>query len=134
MPGKKKILVIEDEISILKAIGEALKHEGFEVDQALDADQGMSRIVEAKPDLILLDLILPGKNGFELLKDLKATSQFASIPVIILTNLGDEEEIQQGLRMGAADYLIKADYDLAEIIKIIKKNLNKNGNIQSKAK
>ena len=118
---KKKILIIEDEPSLLKAMSEAFLLEGCEVAQAIDAEQGMAELSRFGPDLILLDLILPGKNGFEILKELKSSSAYAKIPVVILSNLDDEGEIQQGLKLGAADFLIKADYDLADLVEIVKK-------------
>jgi DNA-binding response OmpR family regulator len=119
----KKILVVEDEPAILKAMAEALRMGGFEVQTAIDAERAAAAIAEVQPDLILLDLILPGKNGFEFLKELKQSPTQKNIPVVIMSNLGDEEEVSQGLRLGAVDYLIKADYDLSEIIKIIKKHM-----------
>ncbi|MEK9180806.1 MAG: response regulator [Patescibacteria group bacterium] len=119
----KRILVIEDEPALLRAIGEALTMDGFQAMTAVDAEQGMALLRDARPNLILLDLILPGKNGFEVLKELKASPEYSKIPVIILSNLGDEEEIQQGLKLGAANFLIKADYDLAGIVGIVKKYL-----------
>lgn len=119
----EKILVVDDEPSIQKAIAEALRMEDFVVFTAADGEQAMELVKQNKPDLILLDLILPGKNGFEVLKEIKSFGEFSKIPIIILSNLGDEEEIRQGMRMGAADYLIKADYDLHEVVAIIKKHL-----------
>ena len=120
-----KIMVIEDEPAILKAIIEVLQMNGYEVASAVNGEQGLNMIADFKPDMILLDLILPGKNGFEVLKEVKASPENSRIPVIILSNLGDEEEIQQGLRLGAEDFLIKADYDLNEVVKIIAKYLKK---------
>ena len=76
-----------------------------------------------QPDLILLDLVLPGKNGFQFLKEIKESEKTKKIPVVILSNLGDEEEVRQGLKLGAIDFLIKADYDLDEVVEIIKKYL-----------
>ncbi|MCL5435814.1 MAG: response regulator [Patescibacteria group bacterium] len=119
----KKILVVEDEPSILKAVVEVLGMHGYQVFSATDGEHGLALASEVKPDLVLLDLILPGKNGFEVLKELKSTVGLSDIPVIISSNLGDEEEVQQGLKLGAADYLIKADYDLDEVVKIVAKNL-----------
>lgn len=119
----KKILVVEDEPSIQKAVAEALTLDNYEVATAFDGEQAMGLVKEFKPDLILLDLILPGKNGFEVLKELKTMDEFSRVPVVILSNLGDEEEIQQGMNLGATDYLIKADYDLSEVASIIKKYL-----------
>ncbi len=119
----KRILVIEDEPALLKAMTEALSLDGFTVDSAIDAESGMAMLQAVRPNLILLDLILPGKNGFEILKEIKGTPEYAGIPVIILSNLGDEEEIQQGMKLGAKDFLIKADYDLADLVQIVKKYL-----------
>jgi DNA-binding response OmpR family regulator len=118
-------MVIEDEPSILKALIEVLQMNGYEVASAVNGEQGLNIIADFKPDMILLDLILPGKNGFEVLKEVKASPENSHIPVIILSNLGDEEEIQQGLKLGATDFLIKADYDLSEVVKIIAKYLKK---------
>ncbi len=120
-----KIMVIEDEPAILKALTEVLQMNGYEVASAVNGEQGLNTIADFKPDMILLDLILPGKNGFEVLKEVKASPENSRVPVIILSNLGDEEEIQQGLKLGAADFLIKADYDLSEVVKIIAKYLKK---------
>lgn len=124
--NSKKILVVEDEPSILKAMAEVLALNGYQVISATDGEHGLVLASQAKPDLILLDLILPGKNGFEVLKELKSSAELSSIPVVISSNLGDEEEVQQGLKLGAADYLIKADYDLNEVVKIVAKHLKSN--------
>lgn len=119
----EKILVIEDEPSILKAMEEGLSIHGYSVAAALDATRGLELVDTFKPDLILLDLVLPGMNGFEALQLLKRNPATSKIPVIILSNLGDEEEIRQGLSYGAVDFLIKADNDLEQIVNTIKKYL-----------
>ncbi len=121
---KNRILVIEDEPSILKAIAEALRIENFEVFTASDGESGLVQFRTRKPDLVLLDLILPGKNGFEVLQSARQDPECARVPVVILSNLGDEDEIKQGMDLGAVDYLIKADYDLGEIVKIIRRHLH----------
>jgi len=118
-----KILVIEDEPAIQKAIAEALRGEGFEIETSFDAEEGLNITKMFRPDLILLDLLLPGKNGFEFMNDLKKEPDIANTPIVILSNLGDEEEIKQGMSLGAKDYLIKADYDLQDVVKIVKKYL-----------
>lgn len=117
----KKILIIEDELSILKAMSEVLGSSGYEVLTAMDGEQGIAIARASMPNLVLLDLILPGKNGFEVLKELKSHPETSKIPIVISSNLGDEEEVQQGLKLGAADFLIKADYDLNEVVKIVGK-------------
>jgi DNA-binding response OmpR family regulator len=120
---KKKILVVEDETILLKALNISLLQSGYEVFSAEDGEAGLKLAKDKKPDLILLDIMLPKKDGFEVLKDLKKTSSTKSIPVIILSNLGQDTDIKKGLGLGAKDYLIKADIGIESIEKRIKKFL-----------
>ncbi len=119
----KKILIIEDEKTLRFLIAQALTEEGFEVDEAVDGEEGIQKLKENKPDLILLDLLLPTIDGFEVLSRIKRDSGLESISVIILSNLGQEEEIGRGLKLGAIDYLIKAHFTLDEIVARVKKVL-----------
>ena len=119
----KKILFIEDEAALQKTFGEILRQEGYEMVSALDGEIGL-RLAEAeKPDLILLDLILPRMHGFDVLKELKTKEPTKNIPIIILTNLEKAEDIQKALELGATTYLVKANYALEEVIKKVKKVL-----------
>ncbi len=120
---KKKILVIEDEKTLRFLIVQTLVQEGFEVEEAIDGEEGIQKLKKNKPDLILLDLLLPSINGFEVLSKIKRDSNLESIPVIILSNLGQEEEIKKGLNLGAIDYLIKAHFTLDQVVSRIKKVL-----------
>ncbi len=120
---KKKILVIEDEKTLRFLIVQTLLQEGFEVEEAIDGEEGIQKLKKNKPDFILLDLLLPGINGYEVLSKIKRDSDLESIPVIILSNLGQEEEIKKGLNLGAVDYLIKAHFTLDQIVARIKKFL-----------
>lgn len=114
----KKILIIEDDKFLRELIARKLSDEGFEALEAIDGEEGIKKIKEEKPDLILLDLILPSIDGFEVLSRMKEESN--TIPVIILSNLGQKEEVEKGLKMGAVDYLIKAHFTPGEIIEKIK--------------
>jgi len=116
----KTILIIEDDKFLRELIAQKLIKEDFEVSEAVDGEEGIKKIKEGKPDLILLDLILPGIDGFEVLSQMKKESTLASIPVIILSNLGQKEDVEKGLKMGAVDYLIKAHFTPGEIIDKIK--------------
>ena len=120
----KKILFIEDEPTIQKAISRFLEKEGYEIKNALDGEIGIEIAKKMKPDLILLDLILPKKNGFEVLKELKKEESTKNIPVIALTNLEESDNIERVLSLGATAYLIKANYKLEEIVEKIKQILN----------
>jgi DNA-binding response OmpR family regulator len=115
-----KILIVEDDRFLRELIARKLKNEGFEVLEAVDGEEGFKRIKEEKPDLVLLDLILPGIDGFEVLARMKEDPVLVSIPVIILSNLGQREEVEKGLKLGAIDYLIKAHFTPGEIIEKIK--------------
>jgi DNA-binding response OmpR family regulator len=118
---KKKILIIEDEKDLRFFIVRALKEEGFEIIEAIDGEEGIEKAKKEKPDLILLDLLLPGISGYEVLARIKKDPEMEMIPVLILSNLGQQEEIEKGLKLGAVDYLIKANFTLDEIVERIKK-------------
>jgi len=117
------ILIVEDDKFLRELIVQKLIKENYEVSEAIDGEQGIKKIKEEKPDLILLDLILPGIDGFEVLSKMKEDPSLASIPVIILSNLGQKEDVEKGLKLGAIDYLIKAHFTPGEIIEKIKKAL-----------
>ncbi len=121
---KKKILSIEDDALLAKVLIEGLTLEGFDV---LNIDDGLKALDEAKkykPDMILLDLILPGIDGFEVLKRLKADSETKDIPVIVVSNLGGVADVKSVKALGAEEYFIKANSEMEEIFKIIKKRIS----------
>ncbi len=120
----KTILFIEDESALQKTVGEILKQEGYEVIPALDGEVGLKLAQRKTPDLILLDLVLPKIHGFEVLKKLKENSETKNIPVIILTNLEGIEDIDKAIELGAQSYLVKAQYELKELVEKVKKILN----------
>jgi len=119
----KKILFIEDEPALQKTFGDVLKQEGYKIISALDGETGLRLSKTEKPDLILLDLILPKIHGFEVLKRLKEDKETKEIPIIVLTNLERIEDIEKALELGATTYLVKAQYSLEEVIEKIKKTL-----------
>jgi len=121
----KKILIIEDDKFLRELIAQKLIKEGYEVSEAVDGEEGLKKLKEEKPDLVLLDLILPGIDGFEVLARTREESTLSSIPVIILSNLGQKEDVEKGLKMGAVDYLIKAHFTPGEIIEKIKAALKR---------
>jgi len=125
---KESILIVEDDKFLRELLVRKLEIAGFRISTAIDGQDGLKKIKEALPQLILLDLILPGIDGFEVLKQIKKDSQTNKIPVIILSNLGQREEVERGLQLGADDYLIKAHFTPDEIIAKIKGLLGK-GNL-----
>ena len=119
----KKILFIEDESALQKTFGDILKQEGYEMTSALDGETGLKLAQTEKPDLILLDLVLPKMHGFEVLQALKGDEKTKDIPIIVLTNLEGMGDLEKALDLGATTYLVKASYSLEEIIQKIKKAL-----------
>jgi len=105
MPTKPaRILVVEDETFLVKIYSVKLKKEGFEVLIATDGEQAVQMANEVKPDIILLDLILPKMNGFEALEKMRANPELKNTPVIVLSNLGQDEDIKRAESLGATDY------------------------------
>jgi DNA-binding response OmpR family regulator len=119
----KTILFIEDESVLQKTFREIIAQEGYQMISALDGETGLRVAKEKKPDLILLDLILPKIHGFDVLKKLKEENETRDIPVIVLTNLEGLEDVEKALKLGATTYLVKANYSLEEILEKIKKAL-----------
>mgnify|MGYP001577442948 FL=1 len=116
----KKILIIEDDKFLRELIARKLEREGYETSEAVDGEVGFKKIKEETPDLVLLDLILPGIDGFEVLSKMKDDVAVSQIPVIILSNLGQKEDVDRGLKLGAIDYLIKAHFTPGEIIEKVR--------------
>jgi DNA-binding response OmpR family regulator len=119
----RSILIIEDEPTLQKALSAALTQDGYEVKSALDGELGLKTAREIKPNLILLDLILPKLDGFEVLEELKNDDQTKNIPVIVLTNLESAQDVEKSLALGAFSYLVKANYDLKDVLEKIQEAL-----------
>ena len=122
--GNYLILVIEDEKTLMRLIAGKLEKEGYKVVMAFDGEDGFNKLKEKNPDLILLDIIMPKMNGYEVLSKMK--EEGISIPVIIISNSGQPVEIEKTMEMGAVDYLIKTEFEPAEVVKKVKNYLNKN--------
>ena len=125
---KPKILIIEDDIFIGSLLVSRLEKNGMSCILAADAAIALDKIKKEKPDLILLDIILPGMDGYELLAKLKADKDDAVIPVIILSNLGQEADTQKGLDLGAEDFLLKANLNVGDVIQKVRAILERNKN------
>lgn len=119
----KKILFIEDDAALQRTIGDLLKSSGYAIAQALTGDDGVRLSTTETPDLILLDLVLPQKSGFEVLTKIRNNPETKNTPVIVLTNLEGSEEVERALSLGAHTYLVKLRYSLDEILEKIKKAL-----------
>jgi DNA-binding response OmpR family regulator len=120
---KKRILVVEDETTLQKVLADVLLEESFEVEVASNGEDGLKAATEKKPDLILLDIILPKKDGFEVLQELKRDPKTKMLPVILLTNLSDPNDIQRAIDLGAKTYLVKSEYQLKDVVEKVKETL-----------
>jgi len=119
----KKILLVEDDPFLIDIYGTKLKSSGFEVEVASNGDQCFSKIKEKNFDLIILDIVLPQMDGWEILRKIKTTEGMKHLPVIILSNLSQRAEVEKGLNLGAIKYLIKAHYTPSEVVDEIKKTI-----------
>ena len=118
---KKKILIVEDDSFVLDIYQTKLTQEGFEVATASNGLEAVKKMIEEKlrPDLILLDIIMPYMDGLEVLRKIKKDEELKTIPVILLTNLSQKEEINEGMSLGASDYLIKSHFTPSEVLEKI---------------
>lgn len=114
--AKIKIALVEDDEILSKVVYEELKEAGFDVSKASDGKTGVKLVKAKKPDLVLLDIIMPKLDGFGVLKEIKSDPNTASIPVIVLTMLGSDEDIKKGLQLGANDYIVKSQHAVAEVV------------------
>lgn len=117
---KTRIVLVEDDQILGKVLYEELTEAGYEITQAFDGEDGLKMIRQKMPDLVLLDIVMPKKNGFEVLEALKEAPDTKRIPIIVLTMSGGDEEIKKGLRLGANDYIVKSQHAVAEIVEKVK--------------
>ena len=120
-----KILLVEDDPFLLDMYSTKFKDVGFNIVVAQDGEMAITKAKEERPDLVLLDVVLPKKDGFEVLKTLKSYSATAGIPVILLTNLGLDSDVKRGLELGAQSYIIKAHFTPTEVVAKVKEVLSK---------
>jgi len=123
MNNKPTILLVEDDPFLSSVLRMKLEKESFKVVRAADGDEALNFLTEqgVKPDLILLDLILPKKNGFEVLETIRQDPLLEKLPVIIISNLGQPSDIERGKALGVIDYFIKARLSVEELVNKVKK-------------
>jgi len=120
MENKNKIMIVEDDSFVMDIYQTRLSQEGYSVIEARDGLEALKKLEKEIPKLILLDIIMPNMDGLEVLKKIKENKVFSSIPVILLTNLSQKEEINLGLGLGADDYLVKSHFTPSEVLEKIK--------------
>ncbi len=122
--NKIKILIVEDDPFLLGMYSTKFEMEGFDIVTAENGVAGYETAVSEKPDLILLDVLLPEKDGFDVLRDLKKNVATREIPTVMLTNLSQKDDFEQGLGLGARDYLVKAHHLPSEVVSKVKQILS----------
>ena len=129
-----KILLVEDDPLMVRMYQRKLLKDQFEVDTAVDGEEGLVKIKSFKPDLVLLDIMMPKLNGLQVLERMKADPDLAKIPVMILTNLGgSQQDIERGLGLGAVAYMVKSAYRPSEVIAKVKEVLAGRGTASGQA-
>ena len=118
-----KILLVEDDPFLVDIYSQKLKKAGFEVGVVTDGSKVLNAIKEQKPELLMLDIVLPEMDGWEILEELSKDSQFSTLKVMVFSNLGQKAEVEKGMKLGAVKYLIKADYTPSEVVEEVKKLL-----------
>ncbi len=121
----KKILLIEDEKIMINLLEKKLEQEGYEVTVSVNGEEGLKKMKELKPDIILLDIIMPKMGGFEVMEEMEKDAQLKRIPVIIISNSGQPVELGKAKELGASDWLIKTEFDPQEVIEKVVKQIGK---------
>jgi len=116
----KKILVIEDEEIMYTLLKRKLTNEGYDVSVAIDGEEGLEKMRKARPDLVLLDIIMPRKGGFEVMEEMQSDKDLRGIPVVVISNSGQPVELDKAKELGAKDWLIKTEFDPQEVIDKVK--------------
>lgn len=119
----KKVIVVEDDKFLSNVLNNKLNKDGYSVTTVTDGNQAVPQIKAIKPDLVLLDLMMPGKDGFDVLTEVKSDPEIANIPIIVSSNLSQESDQQKCIALGAVDYIVKANTPLFEVVEKIKKHL-----------
>lgn len=120
-----KLLIVEDEDVLVRVLQEKFEEENFKVSVARDGSLVLPLVKKSKPDMILLDILLPKINGLEVLESLKNDSSLRDIPVIIMSNLDDEQKVEKALKLGAVDYMIKTQHPINEVVEKVNKYILK---------
>lgn len=121
----KRILIVEDDLFIRELYQKQLQMAGYDVEVAVDGLEGRDKVLAGRYDLLLLDIMLPKMNGLDLLKNIKENEQKRDLPVIILSNLGQDAVVEKGLSLGAINYIVKADITPIEMLRVIQERIGK---------
>lgn len=111
-----RVLIVEDDQFLRELLDRKLKAEGFNVQTTIEGESALTQVKEFKPEIVLLDIILPGVDGFSILEQLKSDAEVSNIPVVMLSNLGQKDDVDKGMKLGAVGYLVKAHFTPGDIV------------------
>ena len=115
-----RVLIVEDDVLVKRMYQQALQFDGFDVDLAADGKEGLDKVKERKPTLILLDIMMPKMNGLQFLEEVKGDPATKNIPVIVLTNLSGTQDVQKALELGAVKFIVKSQYKPKQVVAMVK--------------
>ena len=118
--GKMKVLIVEDDKFLQKVLVTKFMADGFEVRAAADGEEALRQMLPDAPALVVLDLIMPKLNGFEVLSEMRTNPQMKDIPVVVLSNLGQDEDVDRAKQLGAIEFLVKSNLSIQEVVQKIK--------------
>jgi DNA-binding response OmpR family regulator len=119
-----RVLLVEDDQFLRELLDRKLKSEGFNVQTAIEGESALAQVKEFKPEIVLLDIILPGTDGFSILEQLKSDDEVSKTPVVMLSNLGQKDDVDKGMKLGAVGYLVKAHFTPGDIVAKVNEILN----------
>lgn len=131
--AKRCVLIVEDDPSIQNLYRTKLENSGFEVLTGNNGVEGLQAMEKKTPDIVLLDVMMPVMNGFEMLKKMRDKKEWEELPVIILSNYGEVDQMTEGFTSGATDYLIKAEHTPSDVVEIVTDTLENGGNLLAPA-
>ena len=117
----KKVLIIEDEELIIDLLKKKLIQEGYEVFTAYNGEQGMEKLKSVKPDIVLLDIVMPKKSGYEVMEEMSKDPELNKIPIIVISNSGQPVELDKAKNLGAKDWLVKTEFDPKEVVEKVRR-------------
>ncbi|MCP6718397.1 MAG: response regulator [Patescibacteria group bacterium] len=117
----KKVLIIEDEDLIMDLLKKKLIQEGYEVSTAYDGEQGIEKLKNVKPDIVLLDIVMPKKSGYEVMEEMSKDPELSKIPIIVISNSGQPVELDKAKNLGAEDWLVKTEFDPKEVVEKVRR-------------
>jgi len=117
----KKVLIVEDEDIIVGLLEKKLTQEGYEVSIAYNGEEGMEKLRSVKPDIVLLDIVMPKKSGYEVMEEMSKDPELSKIPIIVISNSGQPVELDKAKNMGAKDWLVKTQFDPKEVVEKVRR-------------